>query len=199
MSKVNKDTDTTVKPKMGNEIYDALLLTAGAVGISKASKKILKEPLGTPENAKGMMKLSVSNYTMASAVAGGLFSAFAFAGAGYLFKIFDKNGYAEEAKRHNMAMETLTAEREKYLEGVTNRKNKIAQLKAELAEADRDIKSTNQSLELVRRINELTRKAIPRKPQLSNHYTPSSEVEEYMALFGLLAGGAIGGAAYLLL
>jgi hypothetical protein len=40
---------------------------------------------------------------MASAVAGGLFNAFAFAGAGYLFKYFDKNGYAEEAKRHNLA------------------------------------------------------------------------------------------------
>ena len=136
---------------------------------------------------------------MAGAVAGGLFNAFAFAGAGYLFKMFDKNGYAEEAKRHNMAMEDLTAEREKYLEEVTNRRNKIVQLREELSEANSDIKSTNQSLELLRRINELTRKALPRKPQLSNHYKPSPEMEEYMALFGLLTGGAIGGAAYLLL
>jgi Skp family chaperone for outer membrane proteins len=136
---------------------------------------------------------------MAGAVAGGLFNAFSSAGAGYLFKMFDKNGYAEESKRHNMAMEALTAEREKYLEEVTNRRNKIAQLREELAEANSDIKSTNQSLELVRRINELTRKAPPRKPQLSNHYKPSAEMEEYMALFGLLAGGAIGGAAYLIL
>ena len=136
---------------------------------------------------------------MAGAVAGGLFNAFAFAGAGYLFKMFDKNGYAEEAKRHNMAMEALTAEREKCLEEVTDRRNKIAQLREELAEANSDIKSTNQSLELVRRINELTRKAMPRKPHLSNHYKPSPEMEEYMAVFGLLAGGAIGGAAYLIL
>ena len=69
---------------------------------------------------------------MAGAVAGGLFNAFAFAGAGYLFKMFDKNGYAEEAKRHNMAMEAITVEREKYLEEVTNRRNKLAKLKAEL-------------------------------------------------------------------
>jgi Skp family chaperone for outer membrane proteins len=136
---------------------------------------------------------------MAGAVAGGLFNAFAFAGAGYLFKMFDKNGYAEKAKRHNMAMEDLTAEREKYLEEVTDRRNKIAQLRAELAEANSDIKSTNQSLELVRRINELTRKPMPRKPQLSSHYKPNAVMEEYMALFGLLAGGAIGGAPYLLL
>jgi hypothetical protein len=51
---------------------------------------------------------------MAGAIAGRLFNAFAFAGAGYLFKMFDKNGYAEEAKRHNMAMEDLTSERENY-------------------------------------------------------------------------------------
>jgi Skp family chaperone for outer membrane proteins len=136
---------------------------------------------------------------MASTVAGGLFNAFAFAGAGYLFKYFDKNGYVEEAKRHNMAMEELTAEREKYLEQVTDRRNKLAQLREKLAEANSDIKSTNQALELVRRINELTKKPLPKKPQLSSHYKPSPEMEEYMTLFGLLAGGAMGGAAYLLL
>ena len=48
------------KSKMGGEVYDALILTAGAIGISMASKKLLKEPLGTPESAKGMMKLAVS-------------------------------------------------------------------------------------------------------------------------------------------
>jgi chromosome segregation ATPase len=136
---------------------------------------------------------------MAGAVVGGLFNAFAFAGAGYLFKMFDKNGYAEEAKRHNMAMEALTAEREKYLEEVTDRRNKITQLREELAEVNSDIRLTNQSLELVRRINELTRKPLPKKPQLSNHYKPSTEMEEYKTLFGLLTGEVVGGVAYLIL
>ncbi|CAB4005963.1 Hypothetical predicted protein [Paramuricea clavata] len=136
---------------------------------------------------------------MAGAVAGGLFNAFAFAGAGFLFKMFDKNGYAEEAHRHNIAMENLTAEREKYLEKVTDRRNRITQLKSELAEANKDINSTNKSLEFVRRINELTRKAMPRKPQLSNHYKPSSEMAEYMAIFGLITGGVVGGVAYLMI
>ncbi|CAB3997736.1 Hypothetical predicted protein [Paramuricea clavata] len=172
MSKVN----AVDKSEMGSEVYDALLLTAGAIGITMASKKLLKEPLGTPENTKGMLKLAVS-ISLSSLL----------------------NGYAEEAHRHNLAMENLTAEREKYLEEVTDRRNRIAQLKSELADANRDIKSTNQSLELVRRINELTRKAMPRKPQLSNHNKPSSEMEEYMALFGLVAGGAVGGLAYLIL
>jgi hypothetical protein len=136
---------------------------------------------------------------MATAVAGGLFNAFAFAGAGYLFKMFDKNGYSEEAKRHNLAMENLTAEREKYLEEVTDRRNRLAELKVELNEANRDIGDTNKALELVRRINELRRKAMPRNPKVSDHYKPSNEMEEYMALFGLLVGGAVGGAAYFLL
>ncbi|CAB4003947.1 Hypothetical predicted protein [Paramuricea clavata] len=56
MSKVN----AVDKSEMGGEVYDALLLTAGAIGISMASKKLLKEPLGTPENTKGMLKLAVS-------------------------------------------------------------------------------------------------------------------------------------------
>ena len=136
---------------------------------------------------------------MAGAVAGGLFNAFAFAGAGFLFKTFDKNGYAEEAKRHNLAMENLTSEREGYLEEITNRRNRLAQLREEISNASRDMKSTNQSLELISRINKLKHEPLPRKPHLSNHYKPSQEMEEYMTLFGLLAGGAIGGAAYLIL
>jgi hypothetical protein len=51
---------TDDKLEMGVEVYNALLLTAGAIGISMASKKLLKEPLGTPESVKGMVKLAVS-------------------------------------------------------------------------------------------------------------------------------------------
>ncbi len=42
---------------------------------------------------------------MASMVAGGIFNAFAFAGAGYLFKMINSDGYGEEIKRHNLVME----------------------------------------------------------------------------------------------
>lgn len=47
-----------------NEAYDALLYTTGAIVISMASKKIIKEPLGVPENVNGVLKLG-------AAVAGG--------------------------------------------------------------------------------------------------------------------------------
>ena len=48
---------------------------------------------------------------MASVVAGGLFNAIAFAGAGYVFHILDKSGYEKEMKRHNEAMEKVLKEK----------------------------------------------------------------------------------------
>jgi hypothetical protein len=50
----------STESKISKEVYDAVLLTAGAVGISMASKKILKEPLRTPANVKGKLMLAVS-------------------------------------------------------------------------------------------------------------------------------------------
>ena len=48
-----------------NEVYDAALYTGRAFLIRMTSKKLLKEPLGTPSNIKDALKLSV-------AMAGGL-------------------------------------------------------------------------------------------------------------------------------
>ena len=41
-----------------NELYDALLVTFGAVGASMIAKKIAGMPLGTPESLKGAIKLA---------------------------------------------------------------------------------------------------------------------------------------------
>ena len=51
---------------------------------------------------------------MASLVGGFLqttFAAVSFAGAGYLFKMFDKSGYEQEMKRHNLAVENRESKR----------------------------------------------------------------------------------------
>ena len=52
-------------------------------------------------------------------VAGGIFNAFAFAGAGYLFKMINSDGYGEEInameqlmEQHNLAMEQLARARQ---------------------------------------------------------------------------------------
>ena len=44
---------------------------------------------------------------------GGLFNAVAFAGAGFLFSKLNHTGYKEEIKRHNLAMEKLSADKQK--------------------------------------------------------------------------------------
>ena len=62
---------------------------------------------------------------MASVVAGGLFNAVAFAGAGHVFHKLDKSSYEDKMKRHNLAVEQLQAAKEKWYEK-TVEKNKIA-------------------------------------------------------------------------
>ena len=60
---------------------------------------------------------------MAGLVAGGLFNAIAFAGAGYIFHKLDKSGYEKEMKRHDEAMEKLSVEKEKWYEKTVEKKN----------------------------------------------------------------------------
>ena len=43
-----------------NDAYTAAAITAGAVGVSYASKKFLKMPLGVPETVNGAAKLAVA-------------------------------------------------------------------------------------------------------------------------------------------
>ena len=62
---------------------------------------------------------------MASVVAGGLFNAIAFAGAGYVFHKLDKSGYEKEMKRHDEAMKKLSEEKEKWYERTVEKKNKM--------------------------------------------------------------------------
>ncbi len=54
---------------------------------------------------------------MTSALAAGgqsIFAALSFTSTGYLFKIFDKNGYEKEMKRHNLVTEALVEVKEKF-------------------------------------------------------------------------------------
>ena len=54
---------------------------------------------------------------MTSALAAGgqsIFAGLSFAGARYLFKMFDKNGYEKEIKRHNLMTEVLVKAKETF-------------------------------------------------------------------------------------
>ena len=55
-------------------------------------------------------------------MAGGMFNAITFAGADYVFHKLDKNGYEKEMERHDMAMEKLNREKEKWYERTVEKK-----------------------------------------------------------------------------
>ena len=79
-----------------------------------------------------------SNKRMASMVAGGLFNAFAFAGAGYLFKMINSDGYSEETKRHNLATDQLMRAQQEWNQKEVEEEKKARELRQERNDANKD-------------------------------------------------------------
>ena len=130
---------------------------------------------------------------MASMVVGGLFNAFAFAGAGYLFSKLNHSGYKDEIKRHNLALEHLSEAKQKWYEEEVSRKNKIEEKRHQLVEANKDINITNASLNALDHLNRVMEK---RKPTLDDYYKPSEEMEAYKVLTMTAAGATAGLVGY---
>ncbi len=124
--------------------------------------------------------------------AGGLFNA--FAGAGYLFQKFNKDGYEKETKRHDLAMEQLEKARQDWNQKDVERLEKIANLRQERSDADADFEKINKSLKDYEKVTTLVSggKKIMREPHIWDFYDPSDEMKEYMTLaigtMGLVGG-----------
>ena len=88
-------------------------------------------------------------------VAGGLFNAFAFAGAGYLFKMINSDGYGEEIKRHNLAMEQLARARQEWNQKEIEQRRKQLELRQERSDANVDFKEINKSLKDYKKVSDL--------------------------------------------
>ena len=131
---------------------------------------------------------------MASIVAGGLFNAVAFAGAGYLFQHINKNGYEKETKRHDLAMERLARAQQEWNQKDIERQEKIAALRQERNDANADFGNINKALKDYEKVTELVYegKKFTRKPHVWDFYDPSDEMKEYMTLaigpMGLVGG-----------
>ncbi len=76
--------------------------------------------------------------SIATTAVGGLFNAFAFAGAGFLFQKLNKDGYEKETKRHNLAMEKLNEAQQEWNQKDIERLEKAANLRQERSDADAD-------------------------------------------------------------
>ena len=128
-------------------------------------------------------------------VVGGLFNAFAFAGAGFLFSKLNHTGYEKEIKRHNLAMEKLARSKEKWFEKQEERKQEIQKLKQQAVEANEDINQTNKSLEnlakVLNRVKYLENEYVASneaEPKLEDYYKPSQEMKEYQNILFLIVG-----------
>ena len=89
---------------------------------------------------------------MTNVVAGGIFNAVAFAGAGFLFSKLNHSGYENEMKRHNKALEDLAKAKQAWTEREVSRKNKIAKLRLERADADKDLEKSNRALRFLQKV-----------------------------------------------
>ncbi len=129
-----------------------------------------------------------------SMVVGGLFNAFAFAGAGYIFSKFNKDGYKKETRRHDLAMEKLARAQQEWNQKDIERQEKIAALRQERSDADEDFKNINKALKDYEKVTELVfeGKKFNRKPHIWDFYDPSDEMKEYMTIaigtMGLIGG-----------
>ena len=129
---------------------------------------------------------------MAGMVAGGLFNAIAFAGTGYVFHKLDKNGYEEEMKRHDEAMEKLSREKEKWYEKTVEIKNKIALLRQKLEDENKDLDGTNKALHKLRSAMEDLNDQEEIEPKLNDYYEPSDEMKTYMNIVTGVVGSVSG-------
>ncbi len=126
-------------------------------------------------------------------VAGGLFNAVAFAGAGYLFQKFNKDGYGEEVRRHNLALEKLERARQEWNQKDIERQEKMAALRREKENANADFKDINKALRDYKKVTLIfDGKKFTRQPHIWDFYKPSDEMKEYMTL-SIGATGLVGG------
>ena len=130
---------------------------------------------------------------MTSIVAGGIFNAVAFAGAGFLFSKLNHNGYEDEIKRHNKALEDLAQAKQAWTERETARKNKILRLRLERADADKDFERANRALRLLQTVNKAS--AVDHELTIHDFYEPSNEMKKYQDItvggIGLVTGASI--------
>ena len=114
---------------------------------------------------------------MAQLVGSSLVQAFSFVGAQWLFAQFNHKGYTAEIKRHNVAIEQLTATREKFFEKETKRKDRIQMLEEQKRNANKDFAQINDLFEELKQLKQ--EQKVAKVPTLSDYYKPSSEMKHY--------------------
>ena len=81
------------------------------------------------------------------------FAGIAFSASGLLFHHLDKGDYEAEIKRHNRALENLSKARELWYQQEVEKKDRMAQKRAELQTAKADLSTVNHALDLLKNMD----------------------------------------------
>ena len=133
---------------------------------------------------------------VAMMVGGAIINGIAFTGAGELFRMFDKNGYAEEMKRYNLAQEQLqkdTAEWEQH------RKQTIDYVNLQLQkehQATIDFQSVDNALSYYNELHPLNKVSVRNRPILNEYYQPSEKMKNYEYLCIIVGMSGLGAVIY---
>ena len=119
-----------------------------------------------------------------------MFAALSFVGAEYLPKMFDKNRSEKEIKRHNLATEALVKAKEKFYEEEVKRKDKLQELRQEIADANQDIEQTNKALDRLRDFQSVTQSY--NEPKIEDFYSPSPNMRKYQKITSVGMGVGTG-------
>jgi len=141
---------------------------------------------------------------MATAIAmligGAIVNALAFSGSNYAFHMLDKSKADVEKKRHDLAIEKLNEDTEKWSK---DRRRKLDFINQELMKqniAARDQKHMDDAMRLYSiyypESTSHTSTATLPKPKLSDYYTPSEEMRKYEYLWIILGTTAVGFIVY---
>ena len=133
--------------------------------------------------------------TIAMMVSGALVNALAFSGSNFLFSSL--GGGEEERKRHDLALEELTAARNEWNKKREKRLDYINEQLRLQGHAVRTFSDVDEAMREYNRVTGSTDSGGP-EPQLSDFYEPSVEQQEAELIFVLGAMGVIGFFVYTL-
>ena len=129
-------------------------------------------------------------------IGGVLANALAFTGSSYLFSRLSKDSIDAERKRHDLAIKQLQKARIEWAHRRQQRTDFVnKQLRLERA-AETKFTESNDAMREYHRVFGHKLPSLPRKPVLSDYYTPSNEQHDRELAFFALSMIGIGGFLY---
>ncbi len=93
-------------------------------------------------------------------------------------------------KRHNLATEALVKAKRKFYDKEVKRKDKLQELRQEIADANPDIEQTNKALDRLRDFQRVVQSY--KEPKIEDVYSPSPNMRKYQKITSVGIGVGTG-------